>query len=57
MKSKRIYFSTAKLSDRTYAEIDLLFEMKVPARKFSSTEVDPFALHPVVNLNDKETGL
>ena len=51
------FFRLPEPKDRTYAELDALFEMKVPARKFSSTEVDPFALHPVVNLNEKETDL
>lgn len=30
------------LTDRTYAELDLLFERGVPARKFASTHVDAY---------------
>jgi MFS transporter, SP family, general alpha glucoside:H+ symporter len=36
------YFRLPEPKGRTYAEIDMLFEMKVPARKFKTTEVDPF---------------
>ena len=36
------FFRLPEPKGRTYAELDLLFEMKVPARKFSSTKVDPF---------------
>jgi len=35
--------SFPEFKGRTYAEIDVLFENKVSARKFSSTYVDPFA--------------
>jgi SP family general alpha glucoside:H+ symporter-like MFS transporter len=37
------YFRIPEFKGRTYAEIDVLFENKVSARKFSSTYVDPFA--------------
>ncbi|KAI2787867.1 General alpha-glucoside permease [Penicillium oxalicum] len=37
------YFRLPEPQGRTYAELDLLFEQQVPARKFSSTRVDPFA--------------
>lgn len=30
---------------RTFAELDLLFEKKISARKFASTNVDVFAEH------------
>jgi SP family general alpha glucoside:H+ symporter-like MFS transporter len=33
---------------RTYAELDVLFESKVPARKFKSAVVDPFRVELVV---------
>jgi SP family general alpha glucoside:H+ symporter-like MFS transporter len=36
------YFRLPEPKGRSYAEIDMLFEMKVPARKFKTTEVDPF---------------
>lgn len=37
------YFRLPEPKGRTYAELDLLFEQKVPARKFKTTVVDPFA--------------
>ncbi|GLI80317.1 hypothetical protein PoHVEF18_008670 [Penicillium ochrochloron] len=37
------FFRLPEPKGRTYAELDLLFEQRVPARKFSSTRVDPFA--------------
>ena len=33
----------ANYCGRTYAELDVLFERRVPARKFATTVVDPFA--------------
>ena len=36
------YFRIPEPRGRTFAELDLLFEQRVPARKFSSTEVDVF---------------
>ncbi|KAJ5083694.1 General alpha-glucoside permease [Penicillium angulare] len=39
------YFRLPEPKGRTYAELDLLFEHGVSARKFSSTHVDPFAVH------------
>jgi SP family general alpha glucoside:H+ symporter-like MFS transporter len=36
------YFRLPEPKGRTYAELDLLFERKVFARKFASTVVDPF---------------
>jgi len=44
------YFRLPEPSGRTFAEIDLLFERKVPARKFKSTNVNAFEApitHPV----------
>ena len=38
------YFRLPEPKDRTYAEIDMLFEQGVSARNFSSTEVDPYVL-------------
>jgi SP family general alpha glucoside:H+ symporter-like MFS transporter len=37
-----IYFRLPEPMGRTYAELDVLFERQVPARKFASTEVDIF---------------
>ncbi|CEJ60960.1 hypothetical protein PMG11_09514 [Penicillium brasilianum] len=37
------FFRLPEPKGRTYAELDLLFEQRVSARKFSSTRVDPFA--------------
>jgi SP family general alpha glucoside:H+ symporter-like MFS transporter len=37
-----VYFRLPEPKGRTYAELDMLFEMRVPARKFAKTEVDPF---------------
>lgn len=34
------YFRLPETKDRTFGEIDLLFEHKVPARKWKSTKVD-----------------
>lgn len=39
------YFRVPEPTGRTFAELDLLFEKKVSARKFSTTEVDVFAEH------------
>ncbi|KAK7747603.1 hypothetical protein SLS62_009014 [Diatrype stigma] len=39
------YFRVPEPSGRTFAELDLLFEKKVSARKFASTDVDVFAEH------------
>lgn len=40
------YFRLPEPKGRTYAELDLLFEQKVPARKFKTTVVDPFSAGP-----------
>ncbi|GHJ89562.1 hypothetical protein NliqN6_5964 [Naganishia liquefaciens] len=42
------WFRLPETKDRTFGEIDLLFENKVPARKFKSTKVDQFATDRVV---------
>ena len=39
------YFRLPEPKGRTYAELDILFEQKVPARKFKSATVDPFKLN------------
>ena len=38
------YFRLPEGKGRTYEELDLLFQKKVSARKFSSTHVDPYAM-------------
>ncbi|KAK4139894.1 general substrate transporter [Dichotomopilus funicola] len=38
-----VYFRLPEPKGRTYAELDLLFERRVSARKFATTKVDPFA--------------
>lgn len=37
-----VYFRLPEPKGRTYAELDALFEGKVSARKFASTQVDPY---------------
>jgi SP family general alpha glucoside:H+ symporter-like MFS transporter len=37
------FFRLPEPKDRTYAELDILFATKVPARKFASTKVDAYA--------------
>ncbi|PGH03120.1 hypothetical protein AJ79_07447 [Helicocarpus griseus UAMH5409] len=37
-----VYFRLPEPKGRTYGELDLLFEQKVPARKFKETKVDPY---------------
>lgn len=37
------YFRVPEPSGRSFAELDLLFEKKISARKFASTDVDVFA--------------
>lgn len=41
-----VYFRLPEPKGRTYGELDLLFEQKVSARKFSSTQVDPYGYGP-----------
>jgi SP family general alpha glucoside:H+ symporter-like MFS transporter len=38
-----VFFRLPEPKGRTYAELDLLFEHRVPARKFAVTKIDPFA--------------
>ncbi|CAK7223835.1 hypothetical protein SBRCBS47491_005342 [Sporothrix bragantina] len=38
------WFRLPETKDRTFGEIDLLFENKIPARKFKYTKVDQFAI-------------
>ncbi|CAG8944419.1 unnamed protein product [Penicillium salamii] len=43
------FFRLPEAKDRTYAELDILFATKVPARKFASTVVDAYAVAPSVS--------
>ncbi|KAI1405018.1 sugar transporter [Hypoxylon fuscum] len=38
-----VFFRLPEPKGRTYAELDLLFEHRVSARKFAQTEIDPFS--------------
>jgi SP family general alpha glucoside:H+ symporter-like MFS transporter len=40
-----VYFRLPEPRGRSYAELDVLFEKKIPARKFEKTEVDVFHEH------------
>ena len=45
------YFRLPEAKGRTYAELDVLFERQVPARKFKDTTVDLFqGLHQATEL-------
>ena len=37
------YFRLPEPKNRTFGELDILFDDRVPARKFASTKVDEFA--------------
>ncbi|KAH7040375.1 sugar transporter-like protein [Microdochium trichocladiopsis] len=53
------YFRLPEIKGRTYEELDILFENRVPARKFASTHVDAYAssaaLAPGVGERDVHT--
>ncbi|KAJ9165732.1 Sugar transporter [Coniochaeta hoffmannii] len=38
-----VFFRLPEPKGRTYAELDLLFEHRVPARKFAQTKIDPYS--------------
>ncbi|SPJ78855.1 probable maltose permease (MalP) [Fusarium torulosum] len=38
-----VFFRLPEPKDRTYAELDILFEKRVPARKFAETQIDPYS--------------
>ncbi|KAK6077248.1 MFS maltose [Seiridium cupressi] len=38
-----VYFRLPEPKGRTYAELDMLFENRVPARQFAKTKIDPYA--------------
>ncbi|KAK1715001.1 hypothetical protein CaCOL14_006133 [Colletotrichum acutatum] len=43
LSSVWVYFRVPEPKGRTYAELDLLFEHKVSARKFAGTKIDPYS--------------
>lgn len=46
------YFRLPEPKGRTYAELDVLFEQKVSARRFSSTRLNIFENIPVISVKD-----
>ncbi|KAJ8114718.1 hypothetical protein OPT61_g3462 [Boeremia exigua] len=50
------WFRLPETKDRPFGEIDLLFENKVPARKFKHTSVDQFVLVRDHDVTEKEQG-
>lgn len=48
------WFRLPETKDRSFGEIDLLFENKVHARKFKSTHVDQFASSDARNYEDEK---
>ncbi|PWZ03711.1 general substrate transporter [Testicularia cyperi] len=51
------YFRLPETMNRSYGALDILFEQKVSARKFASTEVDMFASHSqATHLSDEKAG-
>jgi len=51
-----VYFRLPEPKDRTYAELDMLFEHRVPARKFAKTDVDPFTAEATAGKSGTLTG-
>ncbi|KAK6008869.1 hypothetical protein QM012_000772 [Aureobasidium pullulans] len=52
------WFRLPETKDRSFGEIDTLFEHKVPARKFRTTEADQFAANEMVlEVKEKEMAL
>lgn len=49
-----VFFRVPEPSGRTFAELDLLFENRVGARKFASTEVDVFGKRDTDASNEKD---
>ena len=44
------FFRLPEPKGRTFVELDILFEKKIPTRKFASTVIDPFETHPVIGV-------
>ncbi|KAI0892020.1 sugar transporter [Annulohypoxylon nitens] len=54
-----VFFRLPEPKGRTYAELDLLFERKIPARKFAETKIDPFSHHlgnDLEKISEKDLG-
>jgi SP family general alpha glucoside:H+ symporter-like MFS transporter len=49
-----MFFRLPEPKGRTYGELDILFERKVPARKFARTKVDPYRGDTFVVVEDKD---
>ncbi|KAH6968165.1 hypothetical protein HG530_007767 [Fusarium avenaceum] len=51
-----VFFRLPEPKDRTYAELDVLFEKRVSARKFATTQIDPYSHSAAADtkLNEKE---
>jgi SP family general alpha glucoside:H+ symporter-like MFS transporter len=49
-----IYFRLPEPKGRTYAEMDILFEDKVPARRFKDTKLDTFGRVPANTVSKRE---
>ncbi|KAH7011250.1 general substrate transporter [Ilyonectria destructans] len=43
MSAVWVFFRLPEPKGRTYAELDLLFEKRIPARKFAKTHIDPYS--------------
>lgn len=50
-----VFFELPETSGRTFSEVDELFAQGVPARKFKSTHVDPFAVDIAKNVGHDST--
>jgi SP family general alpha glucoside:H+ symporter-like MFS transporter len=48
-----VYFRLPEPKDRTYAELDMLFGQRVPARQFAKTEVNPFTAEALAGKSDR----
>jgi SP family general alpha glucoside:H+ symporter-like MFS transporter len=51
-----MWFMLPETKDRTFAELDVLFENKVSARKFAETNVDQFSGHTTAIRVDSSDG-
>ncbi|KAG9594539.1 sugar transporter, partial [Aureobasidium melanogenum] len=52
------WFRLPETKDRSFGEIDILFEHKVPARKFRTTEADQFATNQMaLDVKEKEMAM
>lgn len=49
------FFRLPETKGRTYEEIDILFQKRVPARKFKRYQVDAYDDETALNANEKPT--